>query len=1569
MKTSTLLAATFALATTSAFAAPGSDVDVFLASRKQLAVPAPLSPAMKAAVAAGRISSTEPRLGTPTFFWAPRAPNAPDLRATGLSPEQAARRALFDFAPLYRWNPAQLAESKLAHVHDLGDGAVVVQFEHTVNGLDVFHERLSVILNQRLELIAISGAFSSLPLGDAKFSLAPATALSVAFEGAYGPLVSPAAFQAAGTDSAGALRFTAPALESHHIGLARTMQVLFPDVDGRALVPAYYVELDAAPRDSTAAQMFGTVVSARDGRVLWRHSLTENDTYTYRVWADPMTLRPLDGPNGRATPHPTGTNDFSVLPFVQPSLVSLAYANISTMDHWLGAGATESTGNNVEAYADITSPDGFNTGDVRGVPSANEFNDLYVIDQPPAGAAQRSAGIAQLFYDVNWLHDAWYDKGFNEAAGNAQTLNFGRGGVEGDSIKAESQDSAGLNNANMSTPADGARPRMQMFLWVPPSFAQLTLSPGGSMGTNTAAFGPTSFNLTANIILANDGTAPVTDACTPITNNVSGAIVLVDRGTCSFQSKALRVQQAGGVGMILVNNAAGAAPGMAADTTITTPITIASLSLSQADGAALKSALGSGTVSATLQRTTTPNRDGSVDNTVVAHEWGHYISNRLIPGLSTQQARGMGEGWGDTVALLMTTEAADAPGSANANFGGAYALAVWDTDSTALPTNAPYFGIRRAPYSVDFGKNAFVFHHISDGATLPTHPLAPAAAAMSEVHNVGEVWAVMLWECYVALLRDTPRLTFNQAQDRMMRYLVAGMKAMPTNPTFVEARDAILAAAVAGSTQDFQLFAQAFARRGLGLQAIAPARESVDLVGAVDDFQTGNEVSFVSATLTDDDAANFCDRDGVLDVGEKGRLHITLRNAGTGDLSMLTATVTSNVTGATITPAVLTFPTITPLQSASVDAFVTLPAGITARQAATFTVSFTDPSLRTAGPRTATASFVVQQDSVAASSASDDFEGVPTAWTFGRATGTAAAYGWEIDELDPLTHHLFGLDAPGTSDLTAESPTLAVGTGAFQVTFQNRWKFEYTAGGTPTAWDGAVVELSTDNGMTWTDVGTTATPAYNGTLTNTSGNPLGGRPAFVNQNAAYPMMGATTLAFGTTYSGQNVKLRFRVASDQNTSELGWDIDDVAITGLTNTPFPSVVNHRGQCLNRPPVANAGADQTVDERTQVTLSHALSTDLDGDMLTPTWTQTAGPMVTLSNGVFTAPEVSADTDLTFSLRVNDGTIDSINTDSVVIHVRQVNRAPVVMVSADQLIDERSAFTATATAMDPDGDVLTLSWRQVSGPATTVGATNGLTLSGAAPEVMMQTTVVFELRASDGVAASTDQVTLTIRNVNRPPTATALADGFVDSGGTVVLNGFVVDPDGDATTVLWTQLAGPTVELFVPTGLSPAFGAPTVTSNTTLTFQLVARDATLASAPAVVSIVVRGNNAGPIARPGQDVTVESGGTVTVDGSASSDPEMGVLTFLWQQEGEGPRMTLENATASVVTVKAPEVKAQTRLDLVLYVRDAAGAVGNATVHVIVTPKTTGCGCTSMTGIEPLLLALGLLVLRRRRLA
>jgi extracellular elastinolytic metalloproteinase len=76
------------------------------------------------------------------------------------------------------------------------------------------------------------------------------------------------------------------------------------------------------------------------------------------------------------------------------------------------------------------------------------------------------AAVTNLFYWCNVAHDVFHGYGFDEASGNFQANNYGRGGVGGDDVQCEAQDGGGMNNANFSTPAaDGGTPRMQMYLW------------------------------------------------------------------------------------------------------------------------------------------------------------------------------------------------------------------------------------------------------------------------------------------------------------------------------------------------------------------------------------------------------------------------------------------------------------------------------------------------------------------------------------------------------------------------------------------------------------------------------------------------------------------------------------------------------------------------------------------------------------------------------------------------------------------------------------------------------------------------------------------------------------------------------------------------------------------------------------------------------------------------------------------------------------------------------------------------------------------------------------------------
>src|SRR5262249_14717634 len=153
--------------------------------------------------------------------------------------------------------------------------------------------------------------------------------------------------------------------------------------------------------------------------------------------------------------------------------------------------------------------------------------------------------------------------------------------------------------------------------------------------------------------------------------------------------------------------------------------------------------------------------------------------------------------------------------------------------------------------------------------------------------------------------------------------------------------------------------------------------------------------------------------------------------------------------------------------------------------------------------------------------------GTGDAWAHIRKTG-----------LDGLWN---GDDLGAASDVNLTSPPLnASATDPVVLTSKHAYSFEADA---TNAFDGGMIEFSTDGGMTWADVSTVVAPGYTGTLFATSGNPLGGRQAFTGKNAAFPNFDSVSLDFGTALNGKTFQIRFRIGTDAAASAPGWQIDD------------------------------------------------------------------------------------------------------------------------------------------------------------------------------------------------------------------------------------------------------------------------------------------------------------------------------------------------------------------------------------------------------------------------------------------
>ena len=449
-----------------------------------------------------------------------------------------------------------------------------------------------------------------------------------------------------------------------------------------------------------------------------------------------------------------------------------------------GAQFTTTRGNNVHAYTDLDANGIPDPGsDPNGGPGLS-FNFPLNLNQSPA--TYRPAAVTNLFFWNNYLHDFAYQYGFDEAAGNFQVNNFGNGGAGGDDVRAEAQDGSGTNNANFLTPADGARPRMQMFVWNqgPSSVTVNSPPPATVYQPGNAGFGPLTFNLSGDLELA----SPL-NGCGPLAGFTPGKIALIDRGDCTFVLKALNAQNSGAVAVIICNNVPGDPISMGG----AGPVTIPSLMLSLNDCNTIKSKMGSNTVNVTMARTLI-QYDSDFDNGIIAHEYAHGISNRFTGGPNTAGCLGnqeqMGEGWSDWYALVTTWNAGD-QGTDIRGIG---------TYVEGQPVNGG--GIRPTPYSTDMNINPATYGDIG-GLSVP--------------HGVGYVWCGMIWDLHWELIE---KYGTSIGFDKSMWLVNEGMKMQPCRPGFVDGRNAILAAdMVLNNGANHCLIWQVFARRGLGFSA------------------------------------------------------------------------------------------------------------------------------------------------------------------------------------------------------------------------------------------------------------------------------------------------------------------------------------------------------------------------------------------------------------------------------------------------------------------------------------------------------------------------------------------------------------------------------------------------------------------------------------------------------------------------------------------------------------------------------------------------------------------------------
>jgi hypothetical protein len=201
---------------------------------------------------------------------------------------------------------------------------------------------------------------------------------------------------------------------------------------------------------------------------------------------------------------------------------------------------------------------------------------------------------------------------------------------------------------------------------------------------------------------------------------------------------------------------------------------------------------------------------------------------------------------------------------------------------------------------------------------------------------------------------------------------------------------------------------------------------------------------------------------------------------------------------------------------------------------------------------------------------------------------------------------------------------------------------------------------------------------------------------------------------------------------------------------------------------------------------------------------------------------------------------------------------------------------------------------------------------------------------------ARDSDSVEIKITNVIVDPTADAGTDKQVAEGASVTLNGSKsADSDGNIESYMWMQTSGPMVTLSNPSSPITSFTAPEVGSaGELLTFELTVTDNDQLSNSDTVSVQIENINQLPIANAGSDQTVHEGAAVSLNGTASSDPDGDELSFSWTQI-DGTSVVLANADTAHPSFTSPEVSFTG--DVLTFELTASDGIGTDTDTIIVT--------------------------------